>query len=210
MNYYKTGGFDNFVEKYIPNFNVVNDKVVFEKYEKVSTPLGITFIFDTKENNVITEEDKKDVDSVIFKVTPDKIISSYLGTSIDIKNMIKIFNIKTKNDIYNIKPIINLSVIISSTAFFTSLILADLISLLISAIFVGAIVNFYKLKFTQKDIFKLTVYINTTAYLLKRVLALFYISVPSFIYLGVVLAYLHYVLKIFMLDTEYKKVDAKN
>ena len=204
----KIKGFDRFIQEYIPDFTVENNKVIFKEYEKVSTPLDITFIFDPQENNVITNEDRKDVNNMILKVTPTYIISSSLNLNLQISQFLEVFNINEKADLINMKHTINIATIFAFVLVFFMFCLIDIVLLIISTLFINIIVNFYKVKLTLGDIFKLTVYVSTTPYLLRVVFSMMHIAMPSFIYIGVVLAYLHFIFKTISLDAEYNKASA--
>ena len=202
-------GFDNFVEKYVPDFEVLDDKLVFEKYEKVSTPVGITFIFDPKNSDKITKEDMEDVDNIILKITPSSIISPSLNIKLDTKAILKAFDIQNKSDLVNIKYIINIAILFGVGFSVFIFIFLDILIFVGIMLFVNVIVSFYKIKFELYDTFKLTVYASTTAYLLKKLLILFFIRMPLFIYIGVILAYLHFALKIISSDKEYNQAKIK-
>ncbi len=201
----KIKGFDSFIEKYIPDFKVENSKVIFKEYQKVETPLGITFIFDTKENNEITSDDKKDVDNMILKVTPTYIISSSLNVNLPISQFLQVFNINEKADLMNMKDMINIAIIFAFILVFLMFCIVDITSLIISILFVNIIVNIYKVKLNLKDTFKLTVYVSTTPYLLRVVFSMMNISMPSFIYIGIILAYLHFIFKSISLEDSCNK-----
>lgn len=200
--YFKTKGFDDFIQQYVPDFNIENDKIIFEKYTKINTPLGITFIFDTKENNKITEQDKKDVENFIIKVTPTYVISSTLNLNIQLAPILKTFDIKNKQDLIKLKPIIEVSNIIAFLFLVLSFIFMDLFWLLIFSFFINSLASFYKLRFSMQGAFKLTVYVNTIPYILKFILTIIGIPMPSIIYLGIIIAYLHFIFKIILQETK--------
>ncbi|WP_250277803.1 DUF1189 family protein [[Clostridium] colinum] len=204
--YLKTRGFDNFIEKYIPNFKVENNKIIFDKYSKVSTPLDITFIFDTKENNKITDEDKKDSKNMILKITPTNIISSTLNVNLPVAPLLETLNITKKSDLVNIKPLIKFANIFAFILVFTIFIILDIISLLFFMFLVKFIANFYKINLTMSNIFKLTVYVNTVPYLLKICLFILSMPLPFFIYVGIIIAYLHFIFKSILLDEKEKQL----
>ncbi len=193
--YVKTKGFDSFVEKYVPDFTVENSKVVFDEYSKVETPLGITFIYDDKENNAITEEDKKDVDDIILKVTPTYIISSTLNINVQLAPILETFNINEKADLANIKLLINIANIFAFLLLLVSFSAMDIGSLLVFTVLVSLSCKIYNLKLTFKDILKLTIYVNTMPYILSFVFSLLSFPMPLLIYVGMVIAYLTFILK---------------
>ncbi|WP_317367296.1 DUF1189 family protein [uncultured Tyzzerella sp.] len=191
-SYTESKGFDNFVKNYIPDFTTKDNKLVFDEYSKVDTPLDVTFIFDPNEkNNYITNEDKKYVDNIILKVTPTHIISSHLNINIKISDMIKIFNISEKSDLANLKLFIYISIGITFIFFIISFIISDIFRLIISALFISPIARFYNLKSSFLEIFKLTVYVNTLPFILKLIL----MPMPIFIYIGFILLCLHFIFK---------------
>lgn len=200
--YIQTKGFDNFIEEYIPDFKVENNKLIFDKYTKTDTPLGLTFIFDTKEKNSITKEDKKDVKSTILKFTPTHIISSELNFNMELEPFIKGFNIQNKDDLVNIKLIITLSNFIAFVIIMILFILTDLFWLIISTLLINFISKIYGLKFIPSEIFKLTVYVSTIPYILKLIFFCFGIPMPSFIYIGIILAYLHFIFKTILINNK--------
>ncbi len=203
ISYYtQTKGFDNFIEEYIPDFKVENNKLIFDKYTKTDTPLGLTFIFDTKENNSITKEDKKDVKSPILKFTPTHIISSELNFNMELEPFIKGFNIQNKDDLVNIKLIITISNFIAFVIIMILFILIDLFWLIISTLLINFISKIYGLKFIPSEIFKLTVYVSTIPYILKLIFFCFGIPMPSFIYIGIILAYLHFIFKTILINNK--------
>lgn len=200
--YLKTKGFDNFIQQYVPDFKVENDKIIFDKYTKTDTPLGITFIFDTKENNKITDQDKKDVESFIIKVTPTYVISSALNLNIQIAPILKTFDIKNKQDLTKLKPIIDISNVVAFLFLVSSFVFMDLFWLLVFSFFINSLASFYKLRFSIQGAFKLTVYVNTIPYILKFILTLIGIPMPSIIYLGIIMAYLHFIFKVILQETK--------
>lgn len=203
ISYYtQTKGFDNFIEEYIPDFKVENNKLIFDKYTKTDTPLGLTFIFDTKENNSITKEDKKDVKSPILKFTPTHIISSELNFNMELEPFIKGFNIQNKDDLVNIKLIITISNFIAFVIIMILFIFIDLFWLIISTLLINFISKIYGLKFIPSEIFKLTVYVSTIPYILKLIFFCFGIPMPSFIYIGIILAYLHFIFKTILINNK--------
>lgn len=203
ISYYtQTKGFDNFIEEYIPDFKVEKNKLIFDKYTKTDTPLGLTFIFDTKENNSITKEDKKDVKSPILKFTPTHIISSELNFNMELEPFIKGFNIQNKDDLVNIKLIITISNFIAFVIIMILFILIDLFWLIISTLLINFISKIYGLKFIPSEIFKLTVYVSTIPYILKLIFFCFGIPMPSFIYIGIILAYLHFIFKTILINNK--------
>lgn len=205
--YLKTKGFDNFIQQYVPDFKIENDKIIFDKYTKIDTPLGITFIFDTKENKQITDEDKKDVQNLIIKVTPTYVVSSALNLNIQIPPILKAFDIKNKQDLIHLKPIINISNIIAFLFLVSSFVFIDLFWILVFSFFINSLASLYKLRFSVQGAFKLTVYVNTMPYILKFVLNLIGISMPSIIYLGIIISYLHFIFKVILEQTkEQQKV----
>ena len=177
-SYNQSKGFNNFIEEYIPDFTTKNNKLVFDKYYKVDTPLNITFIFDPEENNHITNEDKKYVYNTILKVTPTNIISSNL-------------NINEKADLINLKFLITTSAIITFILFMISFIFSDILKLIISTFIINSIAKFYNLKSTFSEIFKLTIYVNTLPFILK----LFLMPMPIYVYIGFIAIYLHFIFK---------------
>ena len=72
------------------------------------------------------------------------------------------------------------------------------------SLFINLICYFYKINLSTLDRFKLTVYLNTMPFLLKCGLFLFGLYMPNIIYLGIVIAYLHY-LSIFFKNDCIKK-----
>lgn len=208
--YIETKGFDNFVEKYIPNFKIENEKVIFNKYTKTDTPLGMTFIFDPKENNSITKEDKKDVNenNVILKFTPTHIISSSLNLNMEIAPILKTFNIQNKSDIINMKGIIIMANIIVFIFIVTSFIISDLLGIIMLSLLIGFLAKSYNLKFTNFGLFKLTVYVNTVPYILKLIFFFLGIPMPIFIYIGIILAYLHFIFKAILIESKANQLSA--
>ena len=202
-SYYEVKNFDSFIEEYIPDFTIENDKLVFDKYYKIDTPLDITFIFDPEENNYISNEDKKYVDNIILKVTPTHIISSTLNINIEVSSIIKIFNISEKDDLVNLKFLITISNIIAFIVFIVFFTLSDIFKLIISALVIVFVAKIYGLKASFLDMFKLIVYVNTIPFILKLVL----MPMPSFIYIGFVLLYLHFIFKSII---EYNKKTQTN
>ena len=209
ISYYtKTKGFDNFVEKYIPDFKVIDEKLVIDEYYKTSTPLDMTIIFDPEENNYITEEDKKDVKGLILKVTPTHIISSELGLNIQISSLLNTFNIYDKSDLSNTKYLITISNIIAFILLFLIFILKDILLLLIFTILISLISSFYGLKLSYQTIFKLAIYVSTIPYIFKIVFYLFSIPIPYIIYIGIILSYLHFIFKTILIDNNKSKINA--
>lgn len=190
-SYNQSKGFNNFIEEYIPDFTTKNNKLVFDKYYKVDTPLNITFIFDPEENNYITNEDKKYVYNNILKVTPTNIISSNLNINIKTSDIIKVFNINEKADLINLKFLITTSTVITFILFMISFIFSDILKLIISTFIINSIAKFYNLKSTFSEIFKLTIYVNTLPFILK----LFLMPMPIYVYIGFIAIYLHFIFK---------------
>ena len=178
-SYNQSKGFNNFIEEYIPDFTTKNNKLVFDKYYKVDTPLNITFIFDPEVYNNI------------LKVTPTNIISSNLNINIKTSDIIKVFNINEKSDLINLKFLITTSTVITFILFMISFIFSDILKLIISTFIINSIAKFYNLKSTFSEIFKLTIYVNTLPFILK----LFLMPMPIYVYIGFIAIYLHFIFK---------------
>lgn len=196
-SYEKTGGFDNFVKEYVPDFTIKDDKLVFDKYSKENTPLNITFVFEPDDKNLaITNQDKEDSCLFIFKFTPSHMVAYPNNISVNISDIIKMFNIKQKSDLINLKPFISLCNFIGLLVLFLLLIYKDIIMLILSCFLISVVCSFYGIKTNFSNIFKLSVYINTMPYILSKIFSFFNMNMPNIIYLGIVLAYLNFILKI--------------
>lgn len=204
ISYYtKTKGFNNFIEQYVPDFTVKDNKIVFDEYSKIETPVGVTFIYDNKENNSITKEDKKDVNNIILKITPTYVISSALNLNIQLAPILQTFNINEKGDLINIKFLIDIANIIT----FSLLVLSFSTTNIVYLLFLTALVNLAckrcNLDLPFATILKLTIYINTMPYILNFLFSIFSFPMPIFIYIGIIIAYLTFILK--NMSTEKKQ-----
>lgn len=212
MNSYNAiGGYDTFIMEILPDFSVENNKVFVDEYTKINVNNEFTVIFDTSDIATITNDDLLNSTSIIFKVTPSYISSNLLGYSIGIEQAIELFEIKNKTDLLQFRSMVNIIYGISFLILMCSYALSALISLVVSAVWINMLTVFYKVKMTFKELLKLSVYVNTTPFLLQitfslisMAIPLFNISLPSIIYLGIIVAYLHFIFKIFKEKNLYK------
>ncbi len=202
----KIKSFENFIETYVPDFKIENNKIIFDKYKKENTPLNITFIFEPEDKNLsISKEDKENSQLQIFKFTPSYMMTYPQNISVKIDDIINIFNIKQKSDLINLKPFIYFCNAISMFVLLFLFIYKNIIYLILTCLLVSILASFYGLITNFKNIFILSIYVSTAPFLLSKIFSFLSIHMPTIIYIGILIAYLNFAFKIIKLDISNTK-----
>lgn len=223
INYAKIGGFDNFVTNIVPEFKVEDNKLIIDEYSLNVLPNNIAFIFDPEDpvdTSSVTSNDLELLNKynnnnnfIIIKVTPSYILTNNIfniNSSVNLDIYLDLLQIKSREDLFILKQPFLLATFFSLVLVINVYNILYIIMLLMGTIWINFFAICYQIKLPFKDLLKFTIYINTAPMILQIMFQLtnlittpFKIIMPSTVYFGVLVAYVHFVFKHFQQEKLY-------